>query len=400
MTLALFGTSPSGVPPRGVSPHGMPHGMPPRGAAVAAPPLEVTSPSGPELPVSEISVPEAPVRAVPAPETPVPEVHHPRVDCTADSTVGLTFTVRLFGKDAKEIAASQVPESAAVLLRLRHQHGPDASLRLPLSPVAADGRLRATLPSTTQLPEGRWDAYLSLADEEPQRLLPGVHDLRALVDGGSPSDAHAWLGVRIPYTTKNGNLAVRAWLRRPHAEAGTLRVEDGTMVLQGRLYGARLTATASLEALPRDAAASPVRLPVRPDSGADSGPGRAPEGPKTSSRAPERAPEGLETPEGPEGEPGDADARHAARDFTVELPFTSLLPGHQAWDLWLRPSADEEPVRLARILDDIPDKKRIFTYPSRRVADRDGALHSVKPYYTINNNLSVQVSTVDTQAAG
>ncbi|RCG17208.1 hypothetical protein DQ392_17820 [Streptomyces reniochalinae] len=309
---------------------------------------------------------------------PAPDVHHPRVDCMADSTVGLTFTVRLFDKDAREIAASQVPESAAVLLRLRHHHGPDASLRLPLTPVAADGRLRAILPSTTQLPEGRWDAYLSLADEEPQRLLPGVHDLRSLVSGGSPSDAHAWLGVRIPYTTKNGNLAVRAWLRRPHAEAGTLRVEDGAMVLRGRLHGARLSATACLEALPRDTAASPVRVAVRPDSEGDFGPERAPEGP-------ERTPE-------------DADARHSARDFTVELPFASLLPGHQAWDLWLRPSAYEEPVRLARILDDIPDKKRIFTYPSRRVSDRDGAIHSVKPYYTINNNLSVQVTTENGQA--
>ncbi|MDJ1132047.1 hypothetical protein [Streptomyces iconiensis] len=306
---------------------------------------------------------------------PVHRVHHARADCTADSAGGLTFRVRLFDETAKEIKAPEVPEAAAVLLRLRRHHGPDASLRLPLVRTAADGGLRAVLAGTALLREGRWDASLVLADEEPQRLLPGVHDLRTLASH-VPRETHAWLGVRIPYTTKHGNLTLRTWLRRPHAEAGALHLGDGAMALRGRLYGAPLTATACLEAHPRDSEVSPVRVPVRLDDEDErSGHGAAP---------------------GHGSAPGyGADARYPARGFAAELPLSSLLPGHRMWDLWLRPSVDEEPVRLARILDDILDKKRIFSYPPQRVTSSDGAVHSARPYYTVNNNLSVHVSDED-----
>ncbi|MBO8185652.1 hypothetical protein [Streptomyces spirodelae] len=298
--------------------------------------------------------------------------HHARADCTADGAGGLTFDVRFFDRNDAQTAAPNPPERAAVLLRPRqHSGGPDDGLRLPLSRSGEGGRLRATLPGTAGLREGRWDAYLAWADEEPQRLLPGVIDLRSLVDR-VPVDTHTGLVARIPYTTKYGNLTVRAWHRRPHAEAGALHVEDGAMALEGRLYGARLSPAAQLEARSRDAAVPPVCVPVRRKSAEEAGVSAAPR----------------------DGE-GDGDGGgdgHPGSGFTAELPFGPLVPGDQVWDLWVRPSHDEKPVRLARILDDVPDKKRIFRYPSRRVADPGGAVHSVRPYYTVNNNLSVQVS--------
>ncbi|UNZ20238.1 hypothetical protein [Streptomyces sp. 891-h] len=300
--------------------------------------------------------------------------HHARADCTADGAGGLTFDVRFFDRNDAETPAPYPPERAAVLLRPRHHSGPDDGLRLPLGRSGAGGRLRATLPSTAGLREGRWDAYLAWADEEPQRLLPGVVDLRSLVDR-VPVDTHTGLVARIPYTTKYGNLTVRAWHRRPHAEAGALHVEDGAMALEGRLYGARLSTAAQLEARSRDASVSPVRVPVRRESEDEAGVSAAP---------------------GDGDSDGDGDGGgggHPGSGFTAELPFGPLVPGDQVWDLWVRPSDDEEPVRLARILDDVPDKKRIFRYPSRRVAGPDGAVHSVRPYYTVNNNLSVEVSS-------
>ncbi|GAA2617308.1 hypothetical protein [Streptomyces axinellae] len=318
-----------------------------------------------------LDTPAGPVTAAARPYISSPlarRVHHARADCTADSAGGLTFGVRLFDENDKEIGAPEVPVAAAVLLRLRQQHGPDATLRLPLTRAAADRGLRATLAGTALLREGRWDTWLALADEEPLRLLPGVHDLRSLANSG-PVHAHAWLGVRVPYTTKHGNLTVRTWLRRPHAEAGALYVGNSSVALRGRLYGVRLTAAACLEAHPRDTEGAPVRIPVVPvrldgdrRSGRETAPGH-----------------------------GDRD-RQAGGGFAAELPLDSLLPGHRTWDLWLRPAEDEEPVRLARILDDVLDKKRVFRYPSRRVANSGGAVHSVRPYYTVNNNLSVDVS--------
>lgn len=98
-----------------------------------------------------------------------------RADCAADRAGTLTF----------DLAPPAAPGPGAVLLlRRRGPAGsrPGGTVRLPLS-RSVPGRLRAVLPSSTVLPEGRWDAYV----EEPgsARTLtvePGLRDLRALVD--------------------------------------------------------------------------------------------------------------------------------------------------------------------------------------------------------------------------
>lgn len=302
----------------------------------------------------------------------------PRADCTADSAGGLTFDVRLPG---------EVPEegNAALLLRRRGgvqppQGTPPATgvtegltaavdtVRLPLARVGPDGPLRAALPSIMTLPEGRWDVYLSLGEREPQRLLPGVHDLRSLV-GRTPRSGRTWFGVRIPYATRYGNLTVRAWLRWPHAEAGELRVVDGGMVLRGRLYGALLTGTARLEAHARVSAETVAAGTERPAAVVATAGG------------------------GPSGDDGRDGSAGTA--FVAELPYAALADA-ALWDLWLRPETDAEPVRIARILDDVPDKKRIFTYPAQRLAGAS----AVRPYYTLDNDLSVRVDRVEGPEAG
>lgn len=42
---------------------------------------------------------------------------------------------------------------------------------------------------------------------------------------------------------------------------------------------------------------------------------------------------------------------------------------------------------MARLLDDVADKKQIFVYPATTV----GAA-SVRPYYTVDNDLAVEVA--------
>ncbi len=117
---------------------------------------------------------------------PPPRVAPLRADCVADSAGGLTFDVAAGGA------------SGAVHLVLRRREGHE-EVRLPLAPVA-DGRLRAALPSSVALPEGLWDAYACVADEEPRRLAPGAMDLRALAE-------------RVPYRTRQGNLSIRCRVR-------------------------------------------------------------------------------------------------------------------------------------------------------------------------------------------
>src|SRR6185436_20370462 len=100
-------------------------------------------------------------------------------------------------------------------------------VRLPLTP-AGGGRLRAALPGSVELPEGRWDVYAHTAGAEPRRLQPGLNDLRALVDR-DPGPGAERIAVRIPYVTKHNNLTVRSWLRAPHAEAGELHIGEGEL---------------------------------------------------------------------------------------------------------------------------------------------------------------------------
>ncbi|WP_369696717.1 hypothetical protein [Streptomyces sp. XD-27] len=221
-------------------------------------------------------------------------------------------------------------------------------VRLPLAP-GADGRLRAVLAAAATLAEGRWDLHVAADGTDPQRLLPGMNDLRALVDR-TPEPGTGPLAVRIPYATKHGNLSLRSWLRAAHAEAGDLRIDGGTLAVTGRLHRignqGGLLAGAVVEARRRSDKQA-LTAPVTAD--------------------------------------GDG--------FAFTLAYADLAAAWSGeadvWDLWLRP-ADRDPVRIARILDDIADKKPIFTYPARKADAPQGAVKAV-PYYTVDNDLSVRV---------
>lgn len=259
----------------------------------------------------------------------------PRADCIADSAGGLTFDVTDPGGEG----------AAYLLLRRREAASTEDYVRLPLSP-AADGRLRAALPSSVELPEGRWNAYAEVAGGSPRRLAPGVNDLRSLVDR-APSGARGHIAVRIPYATKQGNLSVRSWLRAPHAETGELTITGTSVTVQGRVYGTELTGAAYAEASRR---ADPDRI-----------------------------------------------ERHELTADGVEFSFTlhcDVLAesGPGPWDLWLRPVGESGPrVRLARLLDDVPDKKTIFTYPVARIESAAHGPLEAGPYYTYDNDLAVRI---------
>ncbi|MFI1967265.1 hypothetical protein ACH429_24625 [Streptomyces pathocidini] len=277
---------------------------------------------------------------------------NPSADCIADSAGGLTFDLVDCGPSGSN------PDSWDAALVLRRRGGETAAdeVRLPLV-HAGDGRLRAVLPSTMALPEGRWDAFAATAggEGEEQRLVPGVLDLRSLVDRRPDPDRPSVV-ARIPYATKHGNLSVRGWARAPHAEAGEIRLADGVVTVQGRLYGVVAGADAVAEARCRRDPALAVTVPVSVEGGAL--------------------------------------ALGYDRHFAFTLAYKELAEaweaGEDPWDLWLRPGAESGSVRIARILDDVPDKKEIFTYPVQRVCSAAQA----GPYYTVDNDLSVLVAPV------
>lgn len=262
----------------------------------------------------------------------------PHTDCLADSAGGITFS---FAVDNTVDGTVDGWDT----LRLLRRGGDQASdvVSLPLE-RAGSGRLRAVLPPTARLPEGRWDVYVA-GDGAPRRLRPGVDDLRTLVDRRPAEDALG-VSVRIPYATKYRNLSLRAWERRPHAEVEQVRVEPAGTTLVGRLYGAELTGGACLQARARGGSGATLRFPV-------AGRGRC---------------------------------------FTVPLPCHELAERREegadtaVWDLWLCPGGDASPARVARLLDDVLDKSGVIQYPPLALSTA-----SVTPLFTADNDLAVQV---------
>ncbi|MFI7396011.1 hypothetical protein [Streptomyces tendae] len=278
---------------------------------------------------------------------PAPPAAPLRADCIGDSAGGLTF----------DVAARRNTGAALLVLRRRVTDAVGAvgsaadTVSLPLAP-AAEGRLRAALPSSVSLPEGRWDAYARLSDGRPRRLVPGVTDLRSLAER-TPSGLLGHVAVRIPYATRQGNLTVRSWLRAPHAEAVELRLASGGLTVRGRVYGTQLVPGADAE------------LRARPDDG-EGGRGG---GVRRLEVAAERT------------------------EFAFTVAYDGLAPG--LWDLWLRPAGDAGPVvRLARLLDDVADKNPVLTFPRARVRTPHGPVEA-GPYYTRDNDLSLAVAPLE-----
>lgn len=273
-----------------------------------------------------------------------PAIAAVRADCAADPAGTLTFDF-----DLTVPASLPAPAPASVLLlRRRGAAGrrPGGTVRIPLG-ESGPGRLRAVLPASTGLSEGRWDAYVEDPGAETVRTVePGLRDLRALVDR-SPDTGAASVSARVPYPTADGRLAVRCWVRAPHAEAGAVVVGPDGMTVEGALYGVAVGEGAVVEArLPGDPARA-HRFPLAPD--------------------------------GPSG------------GFAFTLPYGPPAEGPvceaQLWQLWLVPAAGAAGVRISRILDDVWSRHKSFVYPARAAAP--GVLAT--PCYTADNDLCLRL---------
>ncbi len=84
--------------------------------------------------------------------------------------------------------------------------------------------------------------------------------------------------------------------------------------------------------------------------------------------------------------------------FDVSLPVADLVPEGlvlpACWDLYVSQepaSAARERLRVGRRLDDVGGKKKIMVFPGQSVAFGNGTA-TVKPYYTVKDNLSVEVT--------
>ena len=185
----------------------------------------------------------------------------------------------------------------------------------------------AALPADMSWEPAGADVYRLVRDDGTP-VLAGRRDTRALLDG--PVGAR----IQLPFRLPDGVLGMRVWDRPVYAEVGDVDADTDGLRIAGRLFGAHF-ADAFLEAR-----------------------------------------NGSETAEVPIVTDG--------ATFTASVP--ALAPG--TWELWLRPSAGADPVRLGRVRDDIAGKRTAFLLPAARV---DGV--TLQPAYTESNDFAIRVTT-------
>jgi glycosyltransferase involved in cell wall biosynthesis len=191
------------------------------------------------------------------------------------------------------------------------------------------------------LAPGTWDAHLAVDGASEQRLAaPQDADLAAPV---VLDDAHGERLLR-PYRTPKGNLSLA--VKDLSARADVHRVEVGaeTVVVTGTL--------------PREAGAGGRLLLVERHRG-----------------------EEREVPLAGEG------AAFSARIDLRELVRESA--DAEVWDLFLAPAGSPGRLRLSPAPDDVPNKRDVLVYPTRRVG-RDGVERVFRPYLTVDEELSLR----------
>ncbi|MEU7908083.1 glycosyltransferase family 4 protein [Actinoplanes sp. NPDC049118] len=235
---------------------------------------------------------------------------------------------------------------------------PDRGLvRLPL--VGGKPHWEASFPADAPLlDEGRWDLFLADRRGRRYRLRAGRLDVRGLLGGCAET---APFTRNVPYPTTDGFLAVAAWRRERHAEADRIRYGDGAVTVTGRLV-----AGAFGDRVPR------LRLVRRGD-----------------------LPGELTVPGTSSG----------GADFGFDVPLR-LLAGRRLlrledWDAEVSAGDDGTPAPLARLMDDVVERKKTYVYPAVRVdEDAPAGLHEeyppaeiwVRPYFTVQSGLAFAVS--------
>ncbi|MFF8811661.1 glycosyltransferase family 4 protein [Streptomyces pactum] len=279
---------------------------------------------------------EAPV--APAAQGPV----HAHCRATADGGV----TVRL--------PVAELPEGDLDLVVRLRRDPEKREVRLPL-PAPLGSHAEVTLERTAQvLPEGRWDCYVApRGTNKRTRLTARLVETARLVVFPLPAGKDGVTGL-VPYTTADGFLALRTWLRPSHAEVAEVLVGQGTVTVTADLYGtAVLGPEAVVVAASRQGDAYDFRAPVTAVPG----------------------------------------GRGTAR-FEVTLPYAAALDRRTSveqdlWDLRLLCAPGASPVPLGRIAGDLADRKKTDVHPARVLDHPERGATRFRPFFNAAGNLTL-----------
>ncbi|MFH8990182.1 glycosyltransferase family 4 protein [Streptomyces sp. NPDC017940] len=248
-----------------------------------------------------------------------------------------------------------------LVLRLRGDETLDTEMRLPFRHSSAPERAADAAPAANlvlqrsgpPLTEGRWDVHLQQGtDGRIRRVHAGLVETSRLLDSPLPHPSGAGSVGVIPYVTKNGYLALRAWHRPEHAEIHTVATTPDGIALEGTLHGVgvrsnRYRLTARLR--------GSDDLCVHTSCHAD-----------------------------------------GTGAFHADLPLHRLAEHHRkrnaVWDIHLTPHDAPGPaIRPARLSGDSATHPGVTTFPTARHTVPGGVL-TAQPYLTVHNNLALKAA--------
>ncbi|NGO47761.1 glycosyltransferase family 4 protein [Streptomyces ureilyticus] len=288
------------------------------------------------------------VRPRPAAPTALPEKSTPPTAAHARATAegGLTVLLKV-----AELPAGPLD----FVLRLRRDPA-KREVRLPVlpDPDAPDTGARVTLHRAEHsLAGGRWDCYVAPRGTGSRtrltaRLVEQARLLRRSLTVREPDGVSAW----IPYTTADGFLALRTWLRPAHAEVE--RIEAGersvsvTVVVHGLASGAGVRA----QAVSRTERVYDFSVPARP-AGTGS--------------------------------------------FRFTVPYEEVMArrtGEQdCWDLRL--STADGTIPVGRISGDIVERKKTDVLPAAVLDHPQRGGTRIRPYFCATNDLALSARDIE-----
>ncbi|GAA1896196.1 glycosyltransferase family 4 protein [Streptomyces sodiiphilus] len=258
-------------------------------------------------------------------------------------------------------APDALPAGELDLVLARRGGSPGGRVRLPLPRgTAGDGRrVTAALPRTAgALPEGRWDCLLAPrgSDGSGRPVVAELVQTAALLSLPPAVDGDGVAGW-IPYTTADGRLAVRSWLRPAHAEVEEVVTGEESVTVSAVLFRPPGGEAGAGEAVGGEArvtaSGTGLRVPVRALPG-----GR----------------------------------------FEFTLGYREALEhragGPQVWELALSTEPGARPVPLGRITGDIPDRRRTDRYPAAVLPHPEWGPTRLRPVFTVHNALALAATDV------
>jgi glycosyltransferase involved in cell wall biosynthesis len=233
-----------------------------------------------------------------------------------------------------------------------------------------DAKGVATVPADERFAEGLWDCYAVLQQSgRPVRITARSVDQRGAMHAGAQGDEGIHNRVAFKLRGK-GFLTLRTWNRPVHAEAGDITVDGTRLTVTGTLVGhTALIGQQVLVLRRRGRIQQELTFP--------------------GSR---QGPDGFRV------------------TFPCARPAARQLTRNDYWDLYLRYTSEDPPVKIGRLLDDVIDKKAVYLYPAAVLAKKRpwGLLRKavrkargkpqqrvrVRPYYTVSNDLALTVADV------